>query len=354
MTERSARRRRLLFVCLALSLAAAGAFAQMPTSGLHIKDDPPGYRARVETCLNELRAMGIPRTILDTIDRASIFTYIRMPVPGRVDEDGDANGFQPARDQASGRLVGSIIFWDPDLTGSYMDGTPRDPCSALLHELKHAADNAQGTLTGVKGGRNQRNAEVDAVQIQNWYLWTKGLKQRVFYGPTLLPNSVLWGQRPSVLDKPVTDVDSVTLTVVNQSPNHLLVVSHGREIQCGGTNPYFRGVSADRRCAMRVPVQMASNPFAVPIVTLTAYYPSGDPSFPRAGRVVWTDQDGKELECRNSFSENCAIEMGTRGGGFPPARGNPMSKTVRVKWATGGTSAIASAAMTPGVTPHGR
>jgi hypothetical protein len=82
---------------------------------------------------------------------------------------------------------------------------------------------------------------------------------------------------------------------------------------------------------MRVERGSSNNPFAVPLVTLIAYFPSGDPGFPFGGRVEWFDEDGQREECANAPSEFCQIAMGESGVATgQPAM--PRSRTITVRY----------------------
>lgn len=120
------------------------------------------------------------------------------------------------------------------------------------------------------------------------------------------------------------------LTVVNETPDYILVVASGDPgIQCGGDNEYFR--ADDRRaCTMRVN-PAGGNRFAVPLITLLAYFPSGDPDFPRGGQVEWYAEDGQREACNNAYSEYCQIAMGQDGS--PPTQpARPHSRTITVRY----------------------
>jgi hypothetical protein len=228
------------------------------------------------------------------------------------------------------------VFWDPNDTSPYeIDNIARVPCGTLIHELKHASDILAGVITHVDG--DQRIGEPRAVQIENLYYWRRGLPQRRYYypWPDPLPTSVLWG---TAQKEPAPS--GLVLTVVNATPELILVGGPNQdELLCGGRNPFFRARTTRRRCAMRVASDPTRNPYAVPLVSLAAFFPSGDPTFPRTGRVVWTDDRGNALDCGgNAFSEYCQVAMGEAGSttGRSPVYSRPASRMIRVRYETGG------------------
>lgn len=76
------------------------------------------------------------------------------------------------------------------------DGTPRDPCAQLYHEMAHALDMSRGTLDlhWCRGAPRIQTDEVVAVFAENAYRSYRNLPTRTAYGtesgPAKLPDSV--------------------------------------------------------------------------------------------------------------------------------------------------------------------
>jgi hypothetical protein len=325
--------------------------AQKLEPGLNIDSRTPGFAKRVNDCLTELSApsAGLSRDIVASVRDAQYYIVI---TPAST-ANGFDNDTRPLLQQDKKSLLGVNIFWNPDKTEPYQDGAPRVPCATLLHELQHARDVVRGVIHG-NSRSEARKRELRAVWAENWYLWRKGKQQRRRYYPypDPLPDGVIWpkGSPEPPEDWPeLTEIptplmpNQVTLTIENLTPELVLIAgrSGSEEILCGGHNPYFRAQSDARKCTLNVGFSPERNPIAVPLVTLVAYFPSGDPRFPRGGRVVWTDASGEKLDCGgNAYSEYCQIAMGKSGsyGPGPLTRGQPASKSIRVGYAVSGVA----------------
>jgi hypothetical protein len=370
----------LAIVCLVGAASTARVGAQQLEPGLNIDGRRPGFEAEVNRCLTELSWLGdVSARVVADVRAAEYFVVITPATIGAV-----RNDTRPVY-QADGTFLGANIFWNPADVRAYRDGATRMPCGTLLHELQHAADMVNGSLgRPIEDPRDRKPnvgpGEYRAVHAENWYLWMHRASQRRWYDYTRLPDTVIWGtgipgdpraltmpppvEPPQTPPPPVPPVPpptersqekpgTVTLTVVNDTPNLILIAGRTRgdeEMSCGGDNPYFRARSADRRCLLRIQTALDRNPFAVPLITLVAYFPSGDPAFPRNGRVVWTDDRGGPLDCGgNAYSEYCQIRMGTPGDteSGRRTRATPSSRTVHVRYQAG-RSGVASASRRPG------
>jgi hypothetical protein len=90
----------------------------------------------------------------------------------------------------TGAGTGTTTGWDPGYTDPYGDGTARDPCASLLHELRHALDGEQGTRDSrLDGATSIKTNEIEASKEENRYRKKKGLPQRGKYGDKDLPAS---------------------------------------------------------------------------------------------------------------------------------------------------------------------
>lgn len=99
----------------------------------------------------------------------------------------------------------SIVYWDPSFTAPYstdemvspLTPPPRDPTSALIHELAHAAQAAEGTLPDATrpiayGEPMSQIEQRSGTYVQNMYLRSHNLPMREHYGPyTLAPDVYL-------------------------------------------------------------------------------------------------------------------------------------------------------------------
>jgi hypothetical protein len=304
---------------------------------------PPDFRSRVNACLAEYWSLG--PTLMQLVGEvASARAYILIR-PASASPKNESGTVLMARQPDNVPRI--VVFWDPNDTRPYrIDNIPRVPCGTLVHELKHVDDLLHGVIRDIR--IDAKIAEPRAVQVENLYYWRRGLPQRRYYypWPDRLPKWVLWGNaqtdpEPSS-SSPPAGTSLLTLTVVNETPELILIAGRSQdELLCGGQNPYFRARSKERRCSMQVLSVSSRNPFDVPLVTLVAYFPSGDPKFPRGGRVLWSDDGGKALECGgNANSEYCQDAMGERGSYTGGARryGKPASRTIKVRYEAAGVA----------------
>jgi hypothetical protein len=85
----------------------------------------------------------------------------------------------------------SRITWDPKRTTPYQDGTPRDPCAALYHELVHADDISKGAEdTSMCGTTGIQINEVKATLAENRYRKAHQLPARKHFADKPLPASM--------------------------------------------------------------------------------------------------------------------------------------------------------------------
>jgi hypothetical protein len=357
--------RRTAIVTMALLIAtiparagqAPGPAPQVPPpgpieGGLNVDPNAPAsLRTAVNACLADYWTGGPTlMELVQELNAARAYILIR-PVSESPKKD---NGTYPVPMQADG-VPRYIVYWDPTDTRPYkLDDIPRVPCATLLHELKHVDDLIHGVIHDVQ--RDARIAEPRAVQVENLYAWRHNLPQRRYYypWPDPLPTWVLWGtarqetppqptpEPPRASPAPSAGTNLLTLTVINETPDLILIAGRNQgELLCGGQNPYFRARTTARACTLQVLNNPSRNPFEVPLVTLVAYFPSGDPKFPRRGRVTWSDDQGQPINCGgNAYSEYCQIAMGERGSytGGERRDARPASRTIKVRYEVSGVA----------------
>lgn len=91
--------------------------------------------------------------------------------------DGNAAG--PSNREASQNGTGSdaTIWFNPNDSDDYDDGTERKPSVSLAHEAQHAFEYTQGTSPDTREGR-----EKSATKAENEHRHTQDMKQRDKYG----------------------------------------------------------------------------------------------------------------------------------------------------------------------------
>lgn len=298
------------------------------------------FQAEGAACLAQIGSFGGPgAALLDSL----------RSVPVRVRPASGDSSFTENTDP--GRPTG-IEWWRG--TSTYAcSGAAKVPCAGLLHELQHAAELYDGT--GLRQPEDDARDEWPAVRMENWLLGKLGSCQRDCYdtggGGVTLPAASMtrWalpaGQREIRVRVGAAVLcalmpESVTLTVENMTPNQILIGGRSgtSELLCGGDNPYFRAEGRPRSCALEIPVQADRNPYLAPLLTLVAYYPSGDPQFPRGGKVQWSDEQGAPEGCgANAFPEYCQIALGESGSLQVPLRlARPRARAIKVAYRSGG------------------
>jgi len=173
----------LLFLALAV-----------PASATVVVEGSDAFKAKVKACLDHIRSDGAEaKKILEDLEKSDRETKIQAgnksnSTTSASDEDGkskDAGG--------TGKGTNSTVTWDPEYKDKYADGTPRDPCASLLHELRHALDGVTGTRDPRPdpGSKIPMN-EVKACTEENRYRKDRGLPQRTQYGDKKLPASAMF------------------------------------------------------------------------------------------------------------------------------------------------------------------
>lgn len=154
-----------------------------------VVEGPPDFRARVTACMERASAVrGTPADVIDQLQQSSREHVIRpRSGPGLASTATNGPGGSLAGG-APGAPVGSTIDWDADYPYTYANGTRRDPCMALVHELVHSSDFDRGiddpsadAATGIM------RAEIKATTVENELRDREGMEQRTHYGATPLP-----------------------------------------------------------------------------------------------------------------------------------------------------------------------
>jgi uncharacterized repeat protein (TIGR01451 family) len=203
-----------------LTVTAPDGTTRTVDANLDIQPNAAGdpFFQQVQDCLNELKALGKGGLATTLVASARAHDIRKEPDAGKGSAvSAGAGASRDAATGAPGAGAGSTTTWQPTNTpaafpgGTYADGTPRDPCAALLHELVHAVDADQGlwsndrmnTNTGVPPDTVLVD-EVRACQAQNWMHQAKGIASRTQYGGQDLPKGVTFDKCP----------DDVTIDVV--------------------------------------------------------------------------------------------------------------------------------------------
>ena len=149
------------------------------------------FQAAVDACREKFNDSDPEtKTIIDglkTPPAVHVHTIKKSDGSNNTDYDNE-NDANDAAVGGTGSGTGTTINWNPNNTDPYGDGTKRDPCASLLHELRHALD-------GEKGGRDPRidgptgikTNEIEASKEENRYRKKHGLPQRKKYGRKDLP-----------------------------------------------------------------------------------------------------------------------------------------------------------------------
>ncbi len=194
-------RRRILCLALALLWFAWPAWAKLEVRS----PDDATFVSRVEDCKKTYRAMGGPAAgVLETLEDSDR-THVIQNSGDQGTKTGknnssphdvhDANAVDVMQDgtRGTGRGSGSTVNVDPDIGVKHPtlgDGSPVDFCLVLLHELTHSYDNDRGKRDPRRDpATNVKQAEINAVTIENLYRAHAGLRQRTHYGGDRMPAS---------------------------------------------------------------------------------------------------------------------------------------------------------------------
>lgn len=170
-----------------------------PAAADIVVEGSPGFIQSVEDCFASIQMVG--GSAADTLNQlfGSGNTHV-------IKESSKKNSTSPNDKTKSedGTGTGSTVTWDPSHKAPYTDGTPRDPCASLFHELVHAADIDNGNIDPSPGANGIMNAEIKACTEENKYRKANGLPQRKKYGDKDLPAGAIIKDRR---DEPVSDTE---------------------------------------------------------------------------------------------------------------------------------------------------
>ncbi|MGW7465359.1 VWD domain-containing protein [Streptomyces xantholiticus] len=163
----------------------------------------PRLHGPFDVCMQKFRAeggSGDPAGIIPALE----FSPRKVVIKPSGDEtfsrpDSSSITEQEAwRRATDGSGVDVEVGWNPNDSGKFMDGTPKERCAELYHELVHAYDYAHGAIdlhscrsvAPVEGQPPLQNMEVKATLAENVYRRNAGLPERTQYGPNKLPRTL--------------------------------------------------------------------------------------------------------------------------------------------------------------------
>ncbi len=161
------------------------------------------FQGQVLACFERFKAAGgETAAILNGLSQPSpaSHTVTLEPTGGGVNTTTPASsqGELQTPNYSPGSGSDSTVDWNPNNANPFADGTPRDPCASLLHELKHAQDFDKGVddtrayAPTPQPGWGIPTDEVDAAKEENRYRKKAGLPQRGQYGPRRLPPGAIF------------------------------------------------------------------------------------------------------------------------------------------------------------------
>jgi hypothetical protein len=159
-----------------------GVMLLMPASvGARVINDGRGISAQVEICLSALQRTNIGRAVLMGLNgpdaRWNVFIRPSYSPASWARPQVMVDAADPRQGSST------FIYWQPfPILRNYCDGTPREACSSLLHELWHALDNDRGAYDYSPIAPGIDAAQIPASQAQNTYLREIGGIPRQFYG----------------------------------------------------------------------------------------------------------------------------------------------------------------------------
>ncbi|MBV8369419.1 MAG: hypothetical protein JO036_10920 [Candidatus Eremiobacteraeota bacterium] len=157
------------------------------------------FRGQVEACFERFKAAGG--------ETKAILDQLQQPTPSShrhtITISGDGNGERATNPvQGNAQANGTpnsgsdtSVDWNPSNVNPYSDGTQRDPCASLLHELKHAYDDDKGQSNpGEDDSTGIAVDEVRAATEENRYRKNANpqLPQRKKYGQHDLPKGAIF------------------------------------------------------------------------------------------------------------------------------------------------------------------
>ena len=187
----------------AWAIVSVLAFAPLAAADIIIEGSPAFIR-QVEACFDKIQKTG--GTVAGFLNQlfGSGNTHV-------IKQSTKKNSTAPNSwtNGQNGTGTGSTVTWDPSFTDPYADGTRRDPCASLFHELVHAADFDKGTDDGAAGANGIIKAEIKACTEENKYRHGNGLPQRKKYGDKDLPEGSIIKDRKDDVPVDTTEVSHV-------------------------------------------------------------------------------------------------------------------------------------------------
>ena len=159
---------------LVLLIAVTLTFRAPPSGASITPGGDPGFNEAVASCMKDFRSPpsyndvgGDPAGAFRGVSRSPFVTHIE-PRPAGQPNSTTADPVTAS----NGMGATSFISWDPNDRSPFEDGTPRDPCSELYHEIVHAWDNARGIDNASPCGTSGiPYDEVKATEEENAYRW---------------------------------------------------------------------------------------------------------------------------------------------------------------------------------------
>ncbi len=154
-------------------------------------DGDAAFTKQVNDCIAAANKVGgdVAQVITD-LETSSKQCVIQKSSKSNSTSYTDPNDANSVGAGGTGKGTNCKIVWDPAYTDAYGDGTPRDPCASLIHEMTHGQDAFNGTRDPRPNG-GVAGHEVKACTIENLYRKGKGLRIRTQYGPNKLPASAI-------------------------------------------------------------------------------------------------------------------------------------------------------------------
>jgi hypothetical protein len=151
------------------------------------------FKAEVEACIKKIAHDGesAKQILKDLQDSKKHHKITKGEKRNSTTADNIADRDVPAAG-GTGKGTATTISWDPAYKDKYADGTARDPCASLLHEMRHAQQDDKGTNDPREDPATKiRKDEIDACTEENKFRNDQGLPLRTQYGSNKLPDSAI-------------------------------------------------------------------------------------------------------------------------------------------------------------------
>ena len=242
----------------------------------------------VQDCLDELKNHTDKAQILvDLVNSGNDHTI------SETDRGSTNTTSPPTANESNGMGTGSSTRWNPNnnaFPNGYADGSPRDPCAALLHELVHAHDKDNGVMDRTQRATNDtgdtvRESEIRACKMQNWLHQAKGIACRTQYGDDELPLGIQFDKCPDRIcifagdgniSYPVVDEDDLyyEVPVAGQDPSPV----EGKEIEIRDAQGMLVGkVTLIKQLDGQVVIRVEAEPGQILEVTQVQWKNDGQP-----------------------------------------------------------------------------